>query len=51
MGNKNQEKSARGDTKIATENRQNRHLAEFQKSLLLKVVEHQILSGKVVSQA
>ena len=37
--------------KVATENRQNRHLAEFRDALKLEVVEHQILCGKVVSQA
>ena len=35
--------------KVATKNRQNRHLAEFREAFILKVVEHQILSGKDVS--
>ena len=37
--------------KIATRNRQNRHLAEFRQTYFLKVKEHQILSGKMVLQA
>ena len=37
--------------KVATRNRQNRHMAEFRESFKMKVVEHQILSGKVVLQA
>ena len=37
--------------KVATRNRQNRHMAEFRESFVMKVVEHQILSEKVVSQA
>ena len=37
--------------KVATEISQNSQLAEFSKILVIKVVEHQILSGKVVSQA
>ena len=37
--------------KVATENRQNRHMAEFRHTLLMKVVGHQILCGKLVSQA
>ena len=37
--------------KVATRNRQNRHLAEFFQSFKMKAVEHQILSGKVVSEA
>ena len=37
--------------KVATGNRQNRHMAEFRESFEMKVVEHQILCGKLVSQA
>ena len=37
--------------KVATEISQNSQLVEFSKSLVMKVVEDQILSGKVVSQA
>ena len=36
--------------KVATRNRQNRHLAEFRQSSLTKVVEHQILTSKMVLQ-
>ena len=35
--------------KVATKNRQNRHLAEFRQTSLPKVVEDQILIGKMVS--
>ena len=35
--------------KVATENRQNRHVAEFRLIPLMKIVEHQILCGKLVS--
>ena len=35
--------------KIATKNRQNRHMAEFRKTYELKIVEHLILCGKMVS--
>ena len=35
--------------KVATGNRQNRHMAEFRESFEMKVVEHQILCGKLVS--
>ena len=37
--------------KVATENRQNRHMAEFHIISIMKVVEHQILCGKLVSYA
>ena len=37
--------------KVATGNRQNRHMAEFRESFEMKVVEHQILCGKLISQA
>ena len=37
--------------KLATKNRQNRQLAEFCKSLKIKLVEGQILCEKLVSQA
>ena len=37
--------------KVATEISQNSQLAEFRESFEMNVVEHQILSGKVVSQA
>ena len=37
--------------KVATGSRQNRHMAEFWESFEMKVVEHQILCGKLVSQA
>ena len=37
--------------KVATKNRQNRHMAEFRQTKEMKVVEHQILSEKLVSQA
>ena len=37
--------------KVATKNRQNRHMAEFRESFKMRVAEHQILCGKVVSQA
>ena len=37
--------------KVATEISQNSQMAEFRESYEMKVVEHQILSGKVVSQA
>ena len=36
--------------KVATENRQISQLAEFHKSLKMKVVEHQIVCTKMVSQ-
>ena len=37
--------------KIATKNRQNRPMAEFCQTSSPKVVRHQILCGKLVSQA
>ena len=37
--------------KIATKNRQNRQMAEFRQASSMKLVEHQILCGKLVSQA
>ena len=37
--------------KIATKNRQNRQVAELAKFSEIEFVEHQILSGKMVSQA
>ena len=37
--------------KVATGNRQDRYMAEFRESFEMKVVEHQILCGKLVSQA
>ena len=37
--------------KVATGNRQNRHMAEFRQTWEINVVEHQILCGKLVSQA
>ena len=37
--------------KVATENRQNRHMAEFRQTSYMKLIEHQILCGKLVSQA
>ena len=37
--------------KVASKNRQNRHMAEFCPATVMKVVEHQILSEKLVSQA
>ena len=36
--------------KVATGNRQNRHMAEFRESFEMKVVEHQILTSKMVLQ-
>ena len=35
--------------KVATRNRQIRHMAEFRESFEMNVVEHQILCGKLVS--
>ena len=35
--------------KVATKNRQNRHMAEFRQTKEMKVVELQILCGKLVS--
>ena len=37
--------------KIATKNRQNRQMAEFRQAFYIKLVEHQIVCGKLVSQA
>ena len=37
--------------KVATKNRQNRHMAEFRQTKEMKVVEHGILCGKLVLQA
>ena len=37
--------------KVATENRQNRHMAELRQTYYLKLLGHQILCGKLVSQA
>ena len=37
--------------KVATKNRQNRQMAEFRQTSYMKLVEHQILCGKLVSQA
>ena len=37
--------------KVATKNRQNRQMAEFRQTYYMKLVEHQILCGKLVSQA
>ena len=37
--------------KVATKNRQNRQMAEFCQVSKIKLVEHQIMRGKVVSQA
>ena len=37
--------------KVATKNRQNRHMAEFRQTKEMKVVGHQILCGKLVSQS
>ena len=37
--------------KVATKNRQNRPMAEFRQTLKVKLLEHQILCGKLVSHA
>ena len=37
--------------KVATKNRQNPQMAEFRQTYYIKLVEHQILCGKLVSQA
>ena len=37
--------------KVATKNRQNRQMAKFRQTIKLKLEEHQILCGKLVSQA
>ena len=37
--------------KVATKNRQNRQMAEFRQPLFMKLVEHQILSEKMVLHA